>query len=1483
LLVVLLSIPSVQSYLAQRATKYLNKKYDTNIVIKKIDISNLRDIKLKEVVILDHHDFPFIKAKVLTTSLLNSKKILDNELELGDITIDGLDFILKTYKGERKDNILVFSDKFNTGKKPKKKKKSKPFLLTATSIHLKQTNFYLFDENKQEKPIVFYTNLNGQVSNFKVDGPNIYGKISNASFVDNHDIAVSDFKTDFTYTKTQMLFKNTQLETKDSHIELDMVFSYERKDLSDFNNKVQIDADITKADVALKDIKHFYVELGDSDIIHFTTTFEGTLNDFILNDLKLVSNKKSVVNGELHFINSFNRNEGFSLDADVSTVKSNYRNLKALLPNLLGKTLPSSFAMLGDFRLKGQSFITQKSIVAQLVMNSDMGQTISDLKITNFDDIDNATYVGDIELIDFNLGRVLKDSLVGKLSMVAQVDGQGFTKEKLNTSVIGHITKHQYKGYTYNNVDVNGVFKNMHFNGEMITNDKNIKMTFKGLADLSKTINSFKFKANVDFANFNKLNLFKQHNISILKGIIDIDLKGNSIDNIVGKINFTETSYTNHIDKYTFKNFNVVSSFKDSVRTLTVNSKDIIDGRIKGKFKFAELPKLTKNSLGSIYTHYKTDSVSSGQFLNFNFKIHDKIIGVFFPEVDLGKNTSIKGKIDADKNKFELTIKSPKVKIKDNIIEAIRLQIDNQNPLYNTLLSVKNMKSNYYNIADLNLVNVTLNDTLFIRTDFIGGQTNNLKDKFNLSLYHTIDANNKSVIGFKKSDFDYKNQNWLINAFDNKESKVVFDANFRNFDFKKIKIVSGNQSLSFRGLIKDKSNKDVHLDIKNILLEKIVPKIDSISLKGIVNGKVDFSQKEGASLPIINLSIDDFIVNNLNQGKLIVEAKGDKTLKRYDFKAHISSERLESLNAKGVVDLNPKEATIAANLHLEKFSLAPLSPLGGTAITNIRGLVTGNAKLSGLLRNPDMIGDLYVHNAGLSFPYLNLDYKIAGIPKITLKNQTFNIEKSTLVDTQNLTEAQLSGRVTHTDFKKWYLDLNIDTENLLVLNTLEDEDVPYYGTALISGGGTIKGYTDGLVIDVIATTNKGTEFIVPLSDINSIEENKLVHFISHIKEDDKTARPDEIVFDKKGLTLKIDLTVTPDALAQIVIDKATGSSLIGKGDAYLDIFINTNGKFEMNGTYIVDSGEYLLKNNLINKTFKVKQGGKIAWNGSPFDAFLDIVAVNKVKANPSILLENVQGTRNIDVNLITKITGNLYEPQMKFDIQLPHASSIVQSELAYKINDEDKKMIQFFSLISSGTFVNIDDIDYANNGNAFLTGTLSERISSVLTNLLQSKDDKIRFGIDYIIGSDNKVNNVRSDDQVGITASTVIANKIIVNGEVGVPIGSNSQSGVTGEIEVELPLNKEENFRAKMYNRRNEVQFDVLDSEGYTQGIGLSYQFNWDTGSEFLEKVGLKKSKAQKEKLKLKKAKRQQKRDSILKATDSIKRLRKNNLVNFRK
>lgn len=122
-------------------------------------------------------------------------------------------------------------------------------------------------------------------------------------------------------------------------------------------------------------------------------------------------------------------------------------------------------------------------------------------------------------------------------------------------------------------------------------------MNFTGLADFSNANNRFDFKAEVIYADLNKLNFVKRDAISIFKGEIEFNIEGNTLDDMAGEINFENTNYINQNDSYFFDDFQVTSVFKDSLRVIEINSPDIITGYVKGNFKVKEVGKVLENQL----------------------------------------------------------------------------------------------------------------------------------------------------------------------------------------------------------------------------------------------------------------------------------------------------------------------------------------------------------------------------------------------------------------------------------------------------------------------------------------------------------------------------------------------------------------------------------------------------------------------------------------------------------------------------------------------------------------------------------------------------------------------------------------------------------------------------------------------------------------------------------------------------------------------
>ncbi|MGC1631431.1 MAG: translocation/assembly module TamB domain-containing protein, partial [Gelidibacter sp.] len=997
----------------------------------------------------------------------------------------------------------------------------------------------------------------------------------------------------------------------------------------------------------------------------------------------------------------------------------------------------------------------------------------------------------------------------------------------------GHVFSLTYNNYNYENIDISGQLGNKIFNGVLVSNDENFKFKFTGLADISKKVSALDFTAEVEYANLKALNFVKNDIVSIFKGTVIMDMDGSNIDDAYGKLTFHNTTYINENDSYYFDDFQITSRFNENERIIEINSPDIIEGHVSGVFKIKDIGKLVENSVGSIYTNYVPHKITKDQYLDFNFTIYNKIVEVFYPDLELGKNTFIKGHLESDQRGFDLTFNSPKIKLLDYFANDIELKIDNKNPLFNTFIEIDSINTKLYNISKFNLINVTVRDTLFIKSEFSGGKNNT--DLFNLSLFYTIDENNKSVVGFKKSDITIKDNNWYINEEKNQLNKVAFDRDFKEFNISDLVFSHQDEEIQLSGVLRDSTYKDLKLSFHEVDINKITPSLETISFGGILNGTLDVFQQNGIYVPNSNIAIENLKFNDYLLGDLKADIVGNESLTNYSVDLFLSNDNLKSLDATGNIDVSKTRSGIDLDIMFNEFDLEPLNVFGADVINNIRGLVSGDVKVIGSLKKPQIEGELVLDNAGLAIPYLNVDYAFDFDTEVTLKEQRFIFNDVTMTDSQFFSRATLNGFMSHQNFSDWKLGLTIDTNRFLVLNTDDAEDAIYYGTAFMSGRASIIGPTDQLVIDVEGSTAQGTVFKIPLNDVESFGDNSYIHFLTP---EEKAARlKGEIIQETrvKGLELKFDLDVNQNADIEIVIDRNSGSTIQGSGEGNLLFEINTNGKFKMWGDFSVFKGVYNFSyGGLIQKDLMVEPGGSIIWEGDPLKAEINLKAIYKTEANPSVLLDNPIN-RTIPVNVEINLTGQLEQPTPEFVLAFPNASSTVRSELEYRLATKESRENQALFLLATGSFAS----EISLGQQAY--GTIADRVNSLFNGLLSSEDDKLKLGINFQAGEQTP--DYRSDDRLGLTLSTKISDRVLFNGKVGVPIGGVNETVFAGDAEIELLLNEDGTLSAKFFNRENNIR-NFGEEIGYTQGVGLSYNVEFDTFRELLRIIFSGKNKA---------------------------------------
>lgn len=1423
LLIIIFSVPSVQTYAAKKVTDDLNETYDTDIQIDRLGLNWKAELDIRKIFITDHHNDTLIYVNSLQTSILSIRNLINGNLDFDYADLSEAKLYVCTYKDETNDNLSIFAEKFDTGEKSET-----PFSLTSNTVSLSNSKIKITDYNL-ENPYVFdFSEVHLDADDFKITGPNIQAKINGLSLESVRGMSIKKLKADFSYSLEELALMSLDLESESSMIRGDITLKYGGKGMGDFENNVTILANLKNTELATDDLNAFYDEFGSNQTLRLDGDFEGTLNNFTFY-ISSLSTGNTELSGSYSFQNLLNEEETYHMSAKNHRIATNYYDMRRLMPRLLGDNLPKELKNLGNFTFAGITELTEKELETNSSIYSQIGSVKVDAKIGNINNSEKATYQGFINLNDFNLGKIAGTTSLGKISADLNIDGKGFTQEALNTQVSGTIASLNFEGYQYRNITLTGNLKQPIFNGELSVNDPNLRLNFKGLIDVSKKFNQYDFEADIEFAELNNLNLIERDSVSVFAGRVIMDMDGTTFDDAKGTILFKESFYQTEEDDFYFDDFQVISSFDGPIRTIEIDSPDIIQGSISGEFLVEDIPNLFRNGIGSIYANYIPKEVTTNQYIDYEFEIYNKIVELFVPQLKLGENTRVRGSVSSDESKFKLDFRSPEILLLDNYLGKVNVKVDNDNPIYNTYVSIDSIYSGYYDIAELNMINKTINDTLHIRSEFRGGTIK--QDNFNLSLYHTINPQGKSVVGVKKSEITYKDNVWFINKFNNNLNKVVFDDNFKSVRIDSLVFRHNDEFIKLAGSLRDSSYKDIKLQFKDVNIGNIVPEVDSLRLQGNMNGRLHFVQKKKAYFPTSNVTIDGVVINEVPFGDLNMNITGNQDLTKYKINTTLINDQVKSINAIGEIDVSMATSQIKMDIDLNDFNLQALSPFGEDVITDIRGNASGNVLVRGAVTAPELNGLIRLKNSGMKIPYLNTDFNLDNSALIQITSNKLEIEETSIVDSRFGTKGTISGNAKHSNFKNWELDLTIDApDRLLVLNTPPDEDALYYGTCFISGNAKIYGPINELIIDVVATTEEGTTFKIPLSDTESIGDDSFIKFLSPAEKEARISG--EIVELKEitGLSLNFELDINEKAEVEVMVDPVNKSTLKGRGAGILLIEINTLGKFRMWGDFLVISGEYDFRyGGIIQKNIEVVSGGSINWQGDPARAMLNLSALYKTEANPSILLDNPAMNRKIPVNVLVDLTGELIQPEINFRIDFPRVSSIVQEELEYKLQNEEQREKQAMFLIASNSFVN-DDFQ----GSGAFGSAIAERVNSLVADIFAQKDSKFKV-LPYIVAADRTYDQ-DNGTELGVQITTQINERILINGKVGVPVGGVNETVVAGDIELQWLVNKDGTLRINFFNRQADVQF-IGEDQIFEQGSGISYMVDFDTFRELLNKL----------------------------------------------
>ena len=127
---------------------------------------------------------------------------------------------------------------------------------------------------------------------------------------------------------------------------------------------------------------------------------------------------------------------------------------------------------------------------------------------------------GRISTGSFNMRDYLENDNWGNVVANVNLDAVGSDLLELSTSIEGAINLVEYKGYTYENLDINGLLEENLFQGSLSGEEENLGFNFNGVIDLKESQPTYNFELDVKHVNPVELFLAKSDRWKNLSGNI---------------------------------------------------------------------------------------------------------------------------------------------------------------------------------------------------------------------------------------------------------------------------------------------------------------------------------------------------------------------------------------------------------------------------------------------------------------------------------------------------------------------------------------------------------------------------------------------------------------------------------------------------------------------------------------------------------------------------------------------------------------------------------------------------------------------------------------------------------------------------------------------------------------------------------------------------------------------------------------------------
>jgi hypothetical protein len=1177
--------------------------------------------------------------------------------------------------------------------------------------------------------------------------------------------------------------------------------------------------------------------------IQFQTALSGKINELHIEQFELKAGNSTNITAA-GFIKNLSEQEPVKFEKAQISVQSIGSELKSIL------SLPSNINLPESIILKGSMAGLLENLQFRFDLATNRG-SIQSHGILKMQDGKEPEYYAKVRASKVDVGFYIgKSGIISNTSFLMSVHGTSFDPEKMDTRLQMLDAGLNYNSYQYQNINLTASLVKNLIQTNLIVNDTNLHASI--IAEISLDSVNQSAKASIRLEGSDLKNLHLASKPLRVSGESNIKIKGFDINNMNGLATFSNILIIKEEERYPLDSV-YIKVLNTEQRSEIILKSQIVDANLKGTLNMTTIPQVIKNYTSNYIQSTSGYSKINMEDQNFEFAIdfHDPALfaKLFVPNLKEFEAGTIAGNFNGPKSELNIQVDLPLINYNDIRFKDLQLIIQSNSELVDGKLKIAAVTSGNIKLPLLTASMTLKNSEMLLNLNI----SDSVKTRLDLTTNATIQPDGYEIT-FPDDRITLDDRVWALTP------SATLNIKNKNFSMTRFELQSGDERIS--ATRNSGSNaQETSIEISSFKLATITQIIsaDTMQAEGTINGTVELEQLSGKTAMEIAFEISDFEYRNSPVGDMTVKIDSRDQIK-YVANLAISNSN-NSINANATYFNYAENGSIESEVKINKMQMTTLQAFIPNAINDVSGNIHGEFAINGAIKDPDISGEIAFDGVKGRVLYLNNTFSIQD-EKIIIRNKSVTFNNFIINDSLN-NRTTIDGDVDYSLSEPIGLNLEIRSDNFLLLNTQKGDNDLYFGTLYIDNNLTVTGTTELPKVEasVKILDKSRLTFVVPEKMIEEAQGEGEIRFVdkhsaTHAIMKSTKAAADSITKSITGIDLIANIEINNNSTLTILVDKQTSDSLIVQGDAVISLMIDPGGKTSMTGTFEISEGSYLVSlENLVKKRFVLTKGSTIAWKGDVTDADLEIEGIATVNAPPlELVADQVSGLSETDLNryrqrlpfqVILHMEGVLLKPQISFEIGLlPEDQGALNGTVYAKLNslnqDESELNKQVFALLVLNRFIQSNPLEGGSGIQNVARNSVSKFLSQQLNSFAMQYIKGVELNFDVQSYEDYSTNlpEGKTEVNVGVTKRLMgdrlivqVAGNIAVEGESA---KQNNMSDIAGDIVLEYLLTEDGRYRLKVF--RKDQYEGILDGEIKESGIGLVYTRDFDKWGQFFRK-----------------------------------------------